>query len=60
MSDGGQISIEQAVQLEPSTAIQFSSNVDGKPKEVTYLKITNNDKNENLAFKVKTTAPKNY
>ena len=60
MSDGGQLSIEQAVQLEPSTAIQFSSNADGKPKEVTYLKITNNDKSENLAFKVKTTAPKNY
>lgn len=36
--------LEQAIVLEPSNAILFFSNQDGKPKEVTYLNITNVDK----------------
>ena len=48
------------VGLEPVNAIQFSVKPDGKLEDVSYLNIKNNDGTQNLAFKVKTTAPKNY
>ena len=51
---------ENTVVLDPVNAIQFSLKPDGKPQDVSYLNITNNDRTQNLAFKVKTTAPKNY
>lgn len=54
------------VRLEPPAILNFdpaSANPDSKSEIVTFLKIHNSapvPKGENLAYKIKTTAPKSY
>lgn len=50
------------IKIEPKDLVVFGSNPDQnhQPSLVTHLKIVNESDSKNIAYKVKTTAPKNY
>ena len=65
------MSLTDTVKLNPTTYLVFKgtgtptnpaggSNPDELSKHITVLSITNDNKDRNVAYKVKTTAPKNY
>ena len=51
--------LSQVVKFDPEQTIVFTPPFDGKEPK-TYLTLTNTAPESNLAYKVKTTAPRNY